>query len=102
MRTLLLLSLATVAAFAGEATPADQVTVPPGFKVELLRSAGTQEGSWVSMAVDGKGRLYISPQGAIPNSGFAKDSPWGGLWRATVAIDNQKSTISNWERVPVP
>jgi hypothetical protein len=31
--------------------------------VELLRSAQQGEGSWVSMAVDEKGRLYLSPQG---------------------------------------
>src|SRR5436190_14365549 len=44
------------------ATPADQVKVPPGFKVELLRSATEAEGTWVCMAVDDKGRLYISAQ----------------------------------------
>ncbi len=33
-----------------------------GFKVELLRSAATNEGSWICMAVDPKGRFYISPQ----------------------------------------
>ena len=45
------------------ATPAKELTVPAGFKVELLRSAAAGEGSWVCMAVDDKGRLYISPQG---------------------------------------
>ncbi|HEX8312108.1 MAG TPA: hypothetical protein VF614_12370 [Chthoniobacteraceae bacterium] len=48
---------------AKEATPAEQITVLPGFKVELLRTAQPGEGSWVSIAVDGKGRLYVSPQG---------------------------------------
>jgi putative heme-binding domain-containing protein len=46
----------------GNATPAEQLVVLPGFTVELLRSAETNEGSWISMAVDPKGRLIISPQ----------------------------------------
>ncbi|MGC3959676.1 MAG: c-type cytochrome [Verrucomicrobiota bacterium] len=44
------------------ATAAETLSVPPGFKVELLRSAGPEEGSWISMAIDSKGRLIISPQ----------------------------------------
>ncbi len=47
---------------SGVATAADKLQVPPGFKVELVRSAGTNEGSWISMAIDKKGRLIISPQ----------------------------------------
>jgi putative heme-binding domain-containing protein len=45
-----------------EATPAESMYVMPGFKVELLHSADPTEGSWISMAVDNKGRLVISPQ----------------------------------------
>jgi putative heme-binding domain-containing protein len=89
----------TVTAFAGEATPADQLKVPPGFKVELLRSARDGEGSWSSMAIDKKGRLYISPQGAVPGSGFSKDNTWGGLWRVTL---DDKGQIAAWDKVPVP
>lgn len=48
------------------ATPAESLTIAPGFKVELLRSAQSGEGSWVSMAVDPKGRLIVSPQGNEP------------------------------------
>ena len=44
-------------------TPASQIEVAAGFKVELLRSATPKEGSWVSMTVDPKGRLIVSPQG---------------------------------------
>src|SRR5204863_83759 len=36
------------------------------FKIELLRSAQTGEGSWVSMTVDNHGRLILSPQGKEP------------------------------------
>ncbi|MBI3853785.1 MAG: c-type cytochrome [Verrucomicrobia bacterium] len=51
---------------AREATPAESLTVLPGFKVELLKSAETGEGSWVSMTIDPKGRLIISPQNKEP------------------------------------
>jgi len=49
-----------------EATPAEALTVAEGFKVELLRSAQPGEGSWVSMTVDHKGRLIVSPQDKEP------------------------------------
>ena len=48
---------------AAQATPADSLTVLPGFKVELLHSAPKSEGSWICMTTDAKGRLIISPQG---------------------------------------
>ncbi|HZJ15652.1 MAG TPA: hypothetical protein VFD27_11405, partial [Chthoniobacteraceae bacterium] len=57
---------------AGVATPAEQLTVPPGFKVELLKSATEREGSWVSMAIDDQGRLYISPQNKAPDGGIMR------------------------------
>src|SRR5207237_10670494 len=51
----------------GMATPVDKLTVLPGFKAELLRSAQVGEGSWVSMTTDPKGRLIISPQDGVGN-----------------------------------
>jgi hypothetical protein len=45
-----------------EATSAESIHVLPGFKVELLHSADSTEGSWISMTEDPKGRLIISPQ----------------------------------------
>lgn len=42
------------------ATPAGEVRALPGFRVELLRSAQANEGSWVAMVFDGKGRVIIS------------------------------------------
>ena len=54
-------------------TPAEQLSVPPGFKVELLKSANAaREGSWVSMTLDDAGRLYISPQGKVPEGGIMR------------------------------
>ena len=66
----LLASLATPlfgAHEGGLATAADKLAVLQGFKVELLRSAQVGEGSWVSMAVDAKSRLIISPQEGVGN-----------------------------------
>jgi putative heme-binding domain-containing protein len=42
------------------ATPVNHITAPRGFHVELLREARAEEGSWVSMAFDAKGRMIIS------------------------------------------
>jgi putative heme-binding domain-containing protein len=50
----------------GQSTPAESLKVPDGFKVELLRSAQADEGSWVAMTADPKGRLIISPQDSQP------------------------------------
>ena len=44
----------------GTATDAAAITVPAGFKIELLRSALPEEDSWVSMAFDPEGRLTIA------------------------------------------
>jgi putative heme-binding domain-containing protein len=38
----------------------------PGFKVELVRAAEPEEGSWVAICKDNKGRLIISPQDGQP------------------------------------
>lgn len=43
--------------------PADQITVPDGFKVELLHALDDDEGSWVAMTTDPKGRLIASDAG---------------------------------------
>src|SRR6266700_3381207 len=47
---------------AAKATAAESLTIMPGFKVELIRSAEIGEGSWICMTVDAKGRLIVSPQ----------------------------------------
>lgn len=44
---------------SGGATPAETLTLPPGFKAELLRSATAAEGSWIAMAFDPQGRLTV-------------------------------------------
>ncbi|HWN97167.1 MAG TPA: c-type cytochrome, partial [Methylomirabilota bacterium] len=69
------------------ATPAESITVPDGFKVELLRSAQAGEGSWVGMTVDPQGRLIISPQGREP------------MLRLTL---DGKGQIANIDKLDVP
>jgi putative heme-binding domain-containing protein len=46
-----------------QATAVSAIHVSAGFKVELIRSAASGEGSWISMAMDPQGRMIISPQG---------------------------------------
>ena len=56
---LLAASLASARAGAQDAGP---VTAPAGFKVDLVYSAAAEEGSWISMAFDPKGRIIVSPE----------------------------------------
>jgi putative heme-binding domain-containing protein len=44
------------------ATPAERIRIAKDFKVELLYSPPSVEGSWASMCVDPKGRLIVSDQ----------------------------------------
>jgi putative heme-binding domain-containing protein len=47
----------------GDATPADAITVPAGFQVELLYTVPkAEQGSWVGLTPDAKGRLYACDQ----------------------------------------
>jgi glucose/arabinose dehydrogenase len=51
------------AAAPSQATSVDNFTLLPGFKAELIYSVPKNvQGSWVSMAHDPKGRLYVSDQ----------------------------------------
>ncbi len=48
---------------ASQATPVNELKVKEGFKVELLYSVPkAEQGSWVSMCYDNKGRLIVSDQ----------------------------------------
>jgi len=70
-----------------QATPAESLTLIPGFKAELLHSAEFGEGSWICMTIDQKGRLIIPPQ--------ADDQP---LLRIT--LDHGK--VAKIEPIPAP
>jgi putative heme-binding domain-containing protein len=63
------------------ATPVDELALLPGFKAELLYSVPkSTQGSWVSMASDSKGRLYVSDQG-------------GPLFRVTPGTDAASTRV---------
>src|SRR3954451_9354657 len=47
---------------APQATPVSQIKVAKDFRVELLYSVPRDQGSWVSMCTDDKGRLIVSDQ----------------------------------------
>lgn len=70
------------------ATPVESLKVAPGFKVELLYSVPKeQQGSWVSMCLDNKGRLIVSDQ-------------YGKLYRLTLPSPGS-TTLQNIEPLNV-
>jgi putative heme-binding domain-containing protein len=73
-----------------KATPIDRITAPEGFKVELIYSVpGENEGSWVALGVDGKGRIVASDQ-------------FGGLYRFQPPAPGQSLSPGDLEKVPAP
>ena len=104
MLSLFLLSAAVCRAAV---TPPEQIKVPPGFKVELLREAGPDEGSWICMTQDDKGRLYISTQGTPKGADQKAQGKWGGMWRTKIVMTenptgNIQPHVIEWEKVNVP
>ncbi len=75
------------------AAPASELHTLPGFKVELILSGGSEDGSWVNLCTDNKGRLIISPQ-------YAKPNPDGGLLRVTLGADG-KPAKRDWIAKPL-
>ena len=71
-----------------KATPADTLTVLPGFKVNLLHTSQIGQGSWICMTADPKGRLIISPQ-----------SDAQPLLRFTL---ERSGAVSKIEKIPAP
>jgi len=92
LRFLPLLWLATslpLFAQLGEATPTDAISVPEGFRVERLYSVPKEtHGSWVSMTVDEKGRLYVSDQ-------------YGAIYRVPTPPPGETIDPIDVEKVPV-
>jgi putative heme-binding domain-containing protein len=65
----------------GQATPVADITVPDGFKIDLVYSVPKiDQGSWVCMTPDPKGRLYVSDQN-------------GALYRVTLPSGEKKIAI---------
>lgn len=61
--TLTILGLMNSLGLAGEATPANAIHIHEGFAVERVYSVPRDQGSWVAMCFDDKGRIYASDQG---------------------------------------
>ena len=71
------------------ATPVSGIKTLKDFRVELLYSVpGTEQGSWVNLCEDPKGRLYVSDQ-------------FGGLYRITVPPVGQALDPKAVEKLPI-
>ncbi len=64
-------------------TPVEALKLAPGFRLELVRVAELEEGSWICMTTDPQGRLIISGQ------------PGQGIFRATLV----QGEITKWEKL---
>ena len=73
---------------ANVATPVSNIKTLPDFKVELLYSVpGGDQGSWVNLCTDDKGRIYASDQ-------------YGVLYRFTPPAPGQTLSQSDVQKVP--
>lgn len=83
--------LAAVGPAIGEnkATPISRIKAAKGFQVELLYSVpGGEQGSWVNLCTDAKGRIYASDQ-------------YGGLYRFAPPAAGQPLDPAKVEKLPV-
>src|SRR5207245_2059758 len=73
------------------ATDPSAITVAPGFKVELLYTVPkAEQGSWVALTVDPKGRLIAGDQ-------------YGGLYRLTLpALGASQGTLVEKLKIELP
>ncbi|MEY4445759.1 MAG: hypothetical protein RL444_872 [Verrucomicrobiota bacterium] len=72
-----------------KATPVGRIKAPAGFKVELLYSVpGAEQGSWVALCTDDKGRIYASDQ-------------YGDLYRFPAPAAGQTLKASDIKKMPV-
>src|SRR5688572_488695 len=71
-----------------KATPTSRIKAAKDFKVELLYSVpGGEQGSWVNLCVDPKGRIIASDQ-------------YGGLYRFTTPAPGESLDPAKVEKVP--
>jgi len=71
-----------------KATPVSRIKVAAGFAVELIYSVpGVEQGSWVNLCADDRGRIYASDQ-------------YGGLYRFTPPPPGQTLARSAIEQMP--
>jgi putative heme-binding domain-containing protein len=82
---LLMVLASQVVAAEPQATPAERIVVPEGFRVELLYSVPAEtQGSWVNMTSDPQGRLIVSDQ-------------YGSLYRVTTGASTADTKIEKLE-----
>jgi len=94
----LVVLLAAPAALPAGVAPAANLTVPAGFKAELVYQALQGEGSWACLTVDPRGRLIVSPQ-EISYKDAAGNIVEGGLLRLTLSATGAVQRI---ERIHLP
>ncbi len=71
-----------------KATPVSRIKAPKDFRVELIYSVpGVEQGSWVNLCVDPKGRILASDQ-------------YGGLYRFTPPAPGKTLSRDQIEKVP--
>ncbi|MBL9114391.1 MAG: DUF1080 domain-containing protein [Verrucomicrobiaceae bacterium] len=71
-----------------KATPISRIRAPKGFQVELIYSVpGVDQGSWVNLTSDDKGRIYASDQ-------------YGGLYRFTPPAPGKTLQAADIQKVP--
>jgi putative heme-binding domain-containing protein len=81
---------AEVALDGNKATPPSRIKVAKGFKVELLYSVpSAEQGSWINLCVDDKGRIITSDQ-------------FGGLYRFAPPPPGQELDSSTVVKIPAP
>ena len=72
-----------------KATPVTRIEAPEGFEVELIYSIpGGEQGSWVNLGVDGKGRIIASDQ-------------YGGLYQFEAPAEGQLLDPASIKKIPV-
>ncbi|MFZ9605268.1 MAG: family 16 glycoside hydrolase [Opitutales bacterium] len=72
-----------------KATPVGRIKAPAGFKVELLYSVpGAEQGSWVALCTDDKGRIYASDQ-------------YGDLYRFPAPAAGETLKAADIKKMPV-
>lgn len=72
-----------------KATPVSRIKAPAGFKVELLYSVpGAEQGSWVALCADDKGRIYASDQ-------------YGDLYRFPAPAAGETLKAADIKKMPV-
>lgn len=72
-----------------KATPVDRITKPEGFEVELIYSVpGQEQGSWVNLCHDDRGRVYASDQ-------------YGALYRFTPPASGEVLAAKDIQKLPL-